>query len=336
MSQYTQNRLLDTNSSASAATVHVSVIVCTRNRCDSLQATLATIGQAVVPPGWKMEVLIVDNGSTDSTKSLVLSMSAGNASLHYISEPRKGKCYAYNTGVSAAKGDIFLFTDDDVKVPVNWVEEMCRPITTGMADAVAGGVVFPPAVAAALSTPPLLWRLSWFASSEALDPKAPSRMIGANMAFHRRVLQKVPGFDVELGPGALGFGDETLFSRQLLAAKYRLVGALDVTVEHHFDLSRLTNDKLLAAARDMGRTHAFVFHHWEHQRSRLFWLWFSICKIRRVWIRALKSMKGATRQQILLHELDIEKEHAFYSEYRVQTRRRQKYAFHGLSPISFE
>ena len=55
------------------------------------------------------------------------------------------------------------------------------------------------------------------------------------------MLAKVPGFDVELGRlKGLGNFEDTLFSWQLLAAGYKLVGALDVAVEHHFDLTRWT------------------------------------------------------------------------------------------------
>ena len=49
-------------------------------------------------------------------------------------------------------------------------------------------------------------------------------LTGANMAFARRVLDKVPGFDRELGPGGLGFCDDTLFSLQLRTAGFRLAG----------------------------------------------------------------------------------------------------------------
>ncbi len=45
----------------------VSIIVCSRNRAASLDRTLRALGQASIPPGWKAEVLVVDNGSTDET-----------------------------------------------------------------------------------------------------------------------------------------------------------------------------------------------------------------------------------------------------------------------------
>ena len=62
------------------------------------------------------------------------------------------------------------------------------------------------------------------------------------MAFARRVLEKVPAFDLELGAGPRGLlATETLFSRQLRTAGFRLLAAgEDSTVEHHCGEHRLT------------------------------------------------------------------------------------------------
>ena len=51
---------------------------------------------------------------------------------------------ARNTGISHAQGEIIMATDDDVRVPVNWIEGMCDPIIQGRSDATAGGIVYPP------------------------------------------------------------------------------------------------------------------------------------------------------------------------------------------------
>jgi hypothetical protein len=127
---------------------------------------------------------------------------------------------------------MILFTDDDVRPPEDWIDGMCEPILLGKAQAVAGGV----RIAPKLHRP---WmealHRGWLASTEGIDPAAPYTMFGANMGFSREVLSKVPAFDTELGPGALGFGDEMLFSWQLLEAGYQIHGALDVAVEHHFE-----------------------------------------------------------------------------------------------------
>jgi len=304
--------------------MQLSIIICTRNRAESLRCTLESIGKSSVPEGWTVEVLVVDNGSTDQTEQMVRRTNYSQMSAKYIREPRVGKGYAYNAGISAAIGEVLLFTDDDVRVPTRWIEEMCRPILNGTADAVAGGVVYPAEYAAALSKPVISSRRSWFGSTEELDPRQPVSMVGANMAFHRRVLQKVPQFDVELGPGALGFADESLFSFQLLAAGYKLIGAFDVSAEHHFDLTRLTREGLLDLARKMGRSHAFIFHHWQHQRSRLVVPRLGLCHLVRYWTRCFNhgdNVPGGISERALQLEYDL----AFYREYIVQRRRQHKY-----------
>ena len=40
----------------------VSIIICTRDRADSLKLTLESISRTEVPAGWEVELLIVDNG----------------------------------------------------------------------------------------------------------------------------------------------------------------------------------------------------------------------------------------------------------------------------------
>ena len=129
----------------------------------------------------------------------------------------------------------------------------------------AGWVHFPPHYEALLSREPFRSRRGWFASTEDIDPAAPGRLVGANMAFSRRVggdhwASSIP----ELGPGALGFFDDSLWSWRLMEKGFRIVGAAPgISVEHHFDRDRLTRATLLAMAGRMGRSAAWVDYHWE-------------------------------------------------------------------------
>jgi len=310
----------------------VSIIICTRNRADSLKPTLESIGNSIVPPEWNAELLIVDNGSTDHTRDVVDAAQLNNLSLRYVKEPKTGQAYARDTGLKETSGQIILFTDDDVRIPLDWIEGMCRPILDGEADAVAGGVAFPPDLASALAQPPFFSRRGWFASTEELDPNLPTRMVGANMSFHRRVLDRVPGFDLELGPGALGFHDETLFSWQLHEAGYNIVGALNVVVEHHFDRNRVSRQGILDLARKFGRSDAFTFHHWEHQKLRRVLPKLARCHFYRVWTRCSewlgKSADSLVTEQVIRAEQDL----AFYREYIVQRQRPRKYPLRSLAP----
>jgi glycosyltransferase involved in cell wall biosynthesis len=311
----------------------ISIIICTRNRAERLRSTLQSIGKVTVPKNWIVELLVVDNGSTDGTDAVVMEARLSNMNLRYISEPMPGQSHARNTGLRETSGAAILFTDDDIRVPSNWVVAMCEPILTGVTQAVAGAIVFPGEYRGAFSRPGLSSRQSWFASTHELDLHHPGRMVGANMAFHRRVLDKCPKFDVELGPGALGFGDETLFSFQLLAAGYKLVAVFDASVEHYFDLTRLTRGALMDAARKMGRSRAFIFHHWEHKRSRLVFPRLMLCRWRRYWAQRSERNHNKLHDNIPDRLLELEQELAFYREYIVQRRRAFKYPLRGLAPM---
>lgn len=249
----------------------VTIIICTRNRGDSLRETLASIGRCDIPSDLPAELLVVDNGSTDHTRLVVEQAELANMPVRYLLEPRTGKGYAYNTGMAEARGEIFLFTDDDVRVPTDWIEGMCRPIALGRYDATAGAIRVAPHLRRS-------WLLEAFpaycAARESLEAGHDGLLVGANMAFSRAAADRVGGFDTGLGPGALGFGDESLFSMQLRATGARIGTAPGVAVEHHFDSSRLESRSLRATALKMGRSKAYIVHHWEHG-GLLSWPWMS-------------------------------------------------------------
>jgi glycosyltransferase involved in cell wall biosynthesis len=250
--------------------MRISIIICTRNRAASLAKTLAAIGKVSLPASSECELLVVDNASSDDTEAVANAARLENSMpVRYLREPHGGQASARNTGLAAATGDLIVFTDDDVIPSHDWLVRLCAPILEGAADAVVGGVRLAPHLLRPWMT---AFHRAWLASSDALDPRNPSRMVGANMAFSRAVLETVTAFDPELGPGAIGFGDDTLFSMQLRAAGYRIAAAFDAEVEHHFDEQRLLRTQWLESARKMGRADAYLAHHWDHADwSRPWW-----------------------------------------------------------------
>ena len=251
-------------STVSSGPGSVTVVICTRNRADSLRETLVSIGQCVVPPDLTAELLVVDNGSTDGTAQVVREAKLTNLPVRYLAAPTPGLSRARNAALRASAADMVLFTDDDVRVPADWIGGMCRPMTAGTADAVIGGVRFPAHYEPLLAREPFRSKRGWLASNESRDLSESRNMVGANMAFNRRVIETLGGFDPELGAGALGFYEESIFSWRLTEAGLRMVPAPDVWVEHHFDFSRLTRPTILAMAERMGRSEAYVSYHWHH------------------------------------------------------------------------
>ena len=242
----------------------ISIIICTRNRSHHLKKTLRSLEKVRCPEGKRVEVLIVDNGSTDDTSKIVEHIPFPNFEKIFISEPKKGKSYAFNRGLAEAQGDVLLFTDDDVRFPENWISGMAEPILNGTADAVAGGV----RIATHLEhTWMESWHRAYLASSERIESATPDDMVGANMAIARHVLDTVPHSDTELGPGALGACQESHFADRIHHAGFKIAPAFDIEVEHHFDPSRLKRSAWKVAARKLGRSQAYIHHHWRHEQQ---------------------------------------------------------------------
>lgn len=244
----------------------VSVVICSRNRCAALRETLQCLHSVPIPDGLSVELIIVDNGSTDETPTVVKSISPHRFETKYLFEATPGQAGARNRGMRAAQGEVIVFTDDDVRPAPDWLKSIVEPIVDNRFDALAGCVKIAPHLLRSWMTER---HKAWLSSTDYLDAAAPATAVGANMAFVRKVLERVPAFDPELGPGRLGFWDDTLFFSQLKGAGYRIGKASDAIVEHHFEPSRLSRDSFLARAVGEGSSLAHVTWHWKHETRAL-------------------------------------------------------------------
>jgi glycosyltransferase involved in cell wall biosynthesis len=306
--------------------MNASIIIVTRDRADDLRKTLEAMSRIQIPTGFKVELLIIDNCSSDNTSDVVHFCKIPGVPVRCIHEKLPGLSNGRNRGLAEAKGEVLLFTDDDVRPPAGWLGGMSEPILSGKADAVAGGVKLAPNLLRPWMSP---MHRAWLASSEWLEREKPQSMVGANMAFSKRVLEKVPGFDPELGAGALGSGEESLFSAQLIAAGYRIADRIDLCVEHHFQSSRLKRSYWLNAAENQGHSHAYRGHHWEHWGCRFGAIKKLIASTKVAAWRATHQSEireeGCSEQELnLIYHLAIIRGHLKVS------KQPRKYAKHGL------
>lgn len=90
----------------------VSAVIPTYNRCDRLAAALGSVLQQTRPVD---EIVVVDDGSTDNTVSMLEDFARQHAQLRVrvIRLENRGPSAARNNGVSAAAGDLIAFLDDD-------------------------------------------------------------------------------------------------------------------------------------------------------------------------------------------------------------------------------
>jgi glycosyltransferase involved in cell wall biosynthesis len=307
-----------------------SIIICTRNRATSLLKTLDSLKKISIPRNAQIELLVIDNGSTDDTTEIVKECSIPQINSRCICEDNLGVSYARNRGLAEAKGEIVLFIDDDVRPTEEWMVNILTYFDHRNVDAVAGKVTLP-----VESLRPWMTKLhrTRLASTEGINPEKPAEMIGANMAFKRHVLDRVPRFDIALGPGALGFGEDSLFSQQLLEAGYQIAFANDAVVEHRFGVQRLSRLEWLSSAVKRGNTKAYIHHHWEHKEiQNPHYKYLREIFNLNYW-RANHREDCRLVEGCVVEEMQRVRRAAFYKQYLIEKRRPRNFEVHGLVKI---
>jgi glycosyltransferase involved in cell wall biosynthesis len=303
----------------------VSIIICTRNRIEPLRNTLDSLAETEIPYDYSVELILLDNASTDGTAQLAQTATLPNLRLRYLYEGRPGKSYGLNSALRAAGGEIILWTDDDVRVPRHWIADMCGPINNGEADITAGEVSLAPHLERGWMTE---FHRIWLGDTATL-PK--DRLpFGVNMAFHRRVLDTVPDLDTDLGPGTrIGSGEEILFVLQLKEAGFRILTAPPV-VEHHFDPARLLYNSWKKRAKIEGRIGAYYGYHWYHGEVRFAGLRALYKTIQLAWLRFFRRAIPENQEGCDVQELQLIKHLEFFRGYSEEQKKPRKYERRGL------
>ncbi len=311
--------------------MNVSIIICTRNRGGELKKTLEAIKDVLVPEKICVELIIVDNGSTDITARVAKDFNILSMRVRYVFEKELGQVMARNTGIEASRGDFILFLDDDVRPVADWLIEMIKTLTTSECEVCAGSVKIAPHLLRPWMNPR---HRAWLASTDGIDPNRLSFVTGANFGFSKSVLDKVPRFDPELGPGRLGFWDDCLFSLQLKRAGFRFAMASLAVVEHHFLEDRLSRGAFLSRARNEGRSIGYVAWHWDHDPSE-----------RLLYIRSLKKRIRLSALRLIRHrdcrqvegapdwELNLLSQIGYLEQFASEQRRPRLYEKHGLRKL---
>ena len=120
-----------------ADSCRVSVVVATYNRADVLRENL----QSVLNQDFDAyEAVYVDDGSTDDTPLALEEFRAIHPErLRVLRVENGGQGLARNAGVNEARGELLLFTDDDVTVPPDWISRMLTAYEAHGCDALCGG-----------------------------------------------------------------------------------------------------------------------------------------------------------------------------------------------------
>lgn len=179
-----------------------SIVIATYDRGRDLRDTLASL--AGLRPDGPWEVIVVDNNSPDDTRAVVeAAMPAFPADLRYLVEPAQGRSPALNTGIAAARGEIIMTTDDDVRVPPDWLTAAARGLVALQCDYV-GGRVLPiwggPRPAWLPEEPSRHWAVIALLDYGDQPIEFGARVpLGVNMAFRRDAFERAGPFDPGTG-----------------------------------------------------------------------------------------------------------------------------------------
>jgi len=208
--------------------LHASVIIPTYKRPASLIRTLIAIrNQEQVPD----EVIVVDDCSPDDTYKILQELNPLDYPFKLCPiRQRKnlGPAAARNLGITNAKNDIILFTDDDCEPDRFWAVKMVEKLEKEPDLAGTGG----PIVSARDADFDL-----FFDHYHLLDPKfdgpeqRPLYLVTANAAYRKSWLLKVGGFDESLRKAG---GEDPGLSFKILSAGGCLGFVPDSVVYHHY------------------------------------------------------------------------------------------------------
>lgn len=215
---------------APTPTPTICVVICTRNRAGSLDLSLSSLNALEVPMGWMVECVLVDNGSTDDTPT-VLGRFAASCPLQVrvVTEPQPGLSAARNAALRSTHADVIAFTDDDCLPQADWLLQLCAHFSQPDASPLVGGRVelYDPADL------PITINTSTVARLIERPSMNLTSIMGCNFAFRREIVERIGLFDERLGAGAQFISaEDTDFLYRALKGGLRLAYDPTITVQH--------------------------------------------------------------------------------------------------------
>ena len=109
-----------------------SIVIPAYNESARIPATLRSVVECVRANQWPAEVIVVNDGSIDSTAQVVRDFSLQAPEVRLLENPgNRGKGYSVRAGILRAQGEIVMFTDADLSAPMEEAERLFAAIANG-------------------------------------------------------------------------------------------------------------------------------------------------------------------------------------------------------------
>lgn len=209
----------------------ISIIIPVHNSQKTIGRTLEAVltatsvfrnAPARLPQERFVEVIVVDDGSTDNSKDQILNFPT----IKYFFQDNAGPAAARNRGALEARGDILFFTDADCLPRRDWIEIMMPHFDKPDVAVVAGsyGIANPDNRLSAALHEEILFR------HRVLMPEFPVYFGSFNFAVKKSVFDEVGGFDTEY---RFASGEDNDLSYKICSAGHKIYFAKDALVDHY-------------------------------------------------------------------------------------------------------
>ncbi len=229
----------------------VSVVICSYNGSRTIRQTLDAVGEIDYPD---LEVIVVDDGSTDGTATI-----AEGYDVRLISQENRGLSAARNTGWQAASGEIVAYLDDDAYPDRDWLRYLAWSFLTTHYAAIGGPNVTPP------DDPPVSHAVGHAPGGPIhvlVSDREAEHIPGCNMAFRRGALTAIDGFD----PTFVVAGDDVDACWRIQHAGWKIGFSPSAVVWHH---RRPSVRAYWRQQRGYGRAEALLERKWPEKYNAL-------------------------------------------------------------------
>ena len=234
----------------------ITLIICTCNRAEQLSKLFVNLEKLIIPAGISWEIIIVDNASQDETSDIIhQAVAHKQIPIIALYEPVKGKSRALNLALNHARGQLLVFTDDDLDFTPEWIAVYyAASLTYPQVDGFLGRVLplwenakQPRWCEGQVSPSPIDGIINRtdhgekeFFLKEGMSPG------GCNAALRKKAVSKMGKFREDMGPGTkFPFAEDTEFFKRLYSSGGKYLYLPDALVYHRNVSHRMTRKYFL-------------------------------------------------------------------------------------------
>lgn len=210
--------------------MRLSFVVPAYNEEAYLPACLESILAQTKELGDAVEIIVVNNASTDRTREVAL----GYAGVRVVDEMRKGLTFARQAGFAASTGELIANVDSDSRLTPGWVEKVLKGFASDpKMVSMSGPFVYYDLTPQQLVSVRIFYGIAFLVYAvNRWVLRAGSMVQGGNFVLRRDALEKIGGFDTTIS----FYGEDTDIARRM-----HQVG----TVQFTFDLKMFSSARRL-------------------------------------------------------------------------------------------